>query len=291
MSIDRLQSKIRKMKCPFVLDFQLDKTLIPPHILEEENTFMKAYCRYATELMEALRDAVPAVRFHFSEFALHGSDGVSALTSVLGCASKLGYYVLVNAPVALSAQQAANHAEILMGDTHQWQFDGLVISQFIGTDAIKPYAALQKNFNKGLFAIVRTGNKSGPEMQDLITGGRLVHMAQADLVHRIAEPSLGRSGFCTLGVMAAANSVTSLQDLRRKFKYLFILIDGFDVANANAKNCAAAFDKLGHGAAICVGSSITGAWKEEKSGVLFADAARQAIERINRNMSRYITVL
>lgn len=291
MSIDRLQNKIRKMKCPFVLDFQLDKSLIPPHILEEESSFINGFSRYAIELMEALKDAVPAVRFHFSEFVLYGSDGVSALAYLLRSASKLGYYVLVNAPEALSAQQANCHAEILMGDTNQWQFDGLVISQFIGTDAIKPYAVLQKKTNKGLFAIVRTGNKSGPEMQDLITGGRLVHMAQADLVHRIAEPSLGRSGFCTLGVMAAANSVTSLLDLRNKFKYLFILIDGFDAVNANAKNCAAAFDNLGHGAAICVGSSITGAWKEEEPGVAFTDAGLHAIERIKRNMNRYITVL
>lgn len=291
MSIDRLQGKIRRMKSPIVLDLQLDESLIPPRILSEEKTFLLAFGRYAMELMDALQDVVPAVRFHFSEFAIYGTDGIAVLSAALDYASKLGFYVLLNAPEALTNQQASNFANLLMGEGCPWKFDGLVLSQFIGTDAVKPYVAMQKNSDKGLFAIVRTGNKSGPEMQDLITGGRLVHMAQADLVHRIAEPNLGKSGFCTLGVMAAATNINSLQNLRNKFKYLFILIDGFDASNANAKNCAAAFDKLGHGAAICVGSSIVGAWRAEEEETPFADAAVQAVERIKKNMARYFSIL
>lgn len=290
MSIDRLQGKIRKMKCPIVLDFQLDEALIPAHIVDEEKSFLKAYARYAMELMDSLRDTVPSVRFHFSDFSVRGTEGITVLSSLLSYAAKLGFYVLLNAPEALSAQQASNYAQILLGEGCLWKFDGLVLSQFIGTDAVKPYAALQKKADKGLFAIVRTGNKSGPEMQDLITGGRLVHMAQADLVHRIAEPKLGRSGFCTLGVMAAATNIDSLRNLRGKFKYLFILIDGYDVSNANAKNCAAAFDNLGHGAAVCVGSSVTAAWREEKD-VPFTESALRAVDRIKKNLNRYISVL
>ncbi len=289
MSIDRLQSKIRKMKAPIVLDLQLDASLIPDHIVTEEVSFLKAFGRFAMELMDSLRDSVPAVRFGFSEFAIMGSDGLSVLSSLLNYASKLGYYILLHAPEALSAQNAQSFADILLSDECQWNFDGLVISQFIGTDAIKPFAAARSD--KGLFAIVRTGNKSGPELQDLIVGGRLVHMAQADLVHRIAEPNLGKSGFCTMGVMAAATNMNSLQNLRSKFKYLFILVDGFDATNANAKNCAAAFDNLGHGAAICVGETITGAWKTDDDATSFIESAQRAVERVKKNINRYVTVL
>lgn len=291
MSIDRLQSKIRKMKSPIVLDLQLDKNLIPTEILEEEKSFLNAFVRYAVEMMETLKETVPAVRLHFSEFAVCGTDGIAALASLLNMAKKLGYYVLLNGPEALSAQQASNFAEAFMETGSQWQFDGVVLSQFIGTDAIKPYAALQKKSGKGVFAIVRTGNKSGPEMQDLITGGRLVHMAQADLVHRIAEPNLGRSGFCTIGVMAAATNSASLQNIRSRFKCLFILIDGYDASNANAKNCGPAFDNLGHGAAVCVGSSITAAWKEAQDGESVTETVLKAAERAKKNICRYITVL
>ena len=291
MSVDRLQGKIRKMKCPVVLEFPLDKNLIPPHILLEESGWLKAYARYTIELLEGLRDSVPAVRFHFSDFSVLGSDGILMLSSLMNIASKLGYYVLMDGPEALSAGQAALHADILMGDNAPWDFDGLILSQFIGTDAIKPYVAYLKNSNKGLFAVVRTGNKSGPELHDLMTGSRLVHMAQADLVNRLAEPNLGKSGFCALGLMAAATNIDSLLNLRSKFRYLFILIDGFDSSNANAKNCAAAFNNLGHGAAICVGASIFGAWKNEPHISDCIECAKQSVERIKKNMGRYITVL
>ena len=291
MSIDRLQAKIRKMKCPIVLELQLDRALIPPSVLQEEKTLLRAFARYAMELMDSLREVIPAVRFSFSDFSVLGTDGLTVLASLLHYAGKLGFYVLLNGPEALSARQATNYAAVLLGEDCQWQFDGLIISQYIGTDALKPYAALRNNGDKGLFAVVRTGNKSGPELQDLITGGRLVHMAQADLVHRIAEPNLGRCGFCTLGIMAAATNAASLQGLRQRFKYLFILIDGYDASNANAKNCAAAFDNLGHGAAVCVGSAITGAWQAEEGETSFCECAVQAVERTKKNIGRYISVL
>ena len=290
MSIDRLQMKIRKMKCPIVLDFQMDKSLIRDFILEEEKGDLKAFSRFALARMESLQNVVPAVRFNFTDFAVCGVEGMTVLSFLLNQAKKLGYYILLNAPEALTAQSATYNAEILLGEGCSWQFDGLILSQFIGTDAIKPYVANMKT-DKSLFAVVRTANKSGPEMQDLITGSRLVHIAQADLIHRIAEPNLGRSGFCTLGIMAAATNSNSLQNLRSKFKYLFILIDGFDSTNANAKNCAEAFDNLGHGAAICIGSSITGTRKDAENNEEFADAVMQAVERIKKNINRYITVL
>ena len=37
MSIDKLQEKIRKMKNPSMVDFSVDLSQIPPHILEEES--------------------------------------------------------------------------------------------------------------------------------------------------------------------------------------------------------------------------------------------------------------
>ena len=291
MSIDRLQSKIRKMKCPIVLDLQMDMSLIPQVILEEEKNTLKAFARYAVELMEALRDVIPAVRFNFSEFAICGADGIAVLSSLLNRARKLGYYSLMNAPEALTAQAANSYAQILLAEDCSWQFDGLILSQFIGTDAVKPYMA-QKRTDKSMFAIVRTGNKSGPEMQDLITGGRLVHMAQAELINRLAEPNLGRSGFGALGVMAAATNSTSLLNLRNKFKYLFILVDSFDASNANAKNCASAVDAVGHGAVICAGTSITAAWQAaENDGTEFVADAKEAAERMKKNIARYFTVL
>ena len=83
-----------------------------------------------------------------------------------------------------------------------------------------------------------------------------------------------------------------LKKLRDRYKSLFLLIDGYDYPNANAKNCSFAFDKLGHGAIACADCSITAAWKAaESDGVDYIDCALQAAERMKKNLLRYITVL
>jgi hypothetical protein len=108
----------------------------------------------------------------------------------------------------------------------------------------------------------------------------------------MAEPFIGRSGYCRIGMMGSATSGDSLRNLRTKYKHIFLLVDGYDYPNANAKNCAVAFDQLGHGAAICAGTSITAAWQQDgKDGREFVESALAACERIKKNICRYITVL
>jgi hypothetical protein len=73
---------------------------------------------------------------------------------------------------------------------------------------------------------------------------------------------------------------------------LFLLVDGYDLPNANAKNCNLAFDKLGHGAVVCAGTGITAAWNDETNdGVDYVVRAVEAAERMKKNLLRYTTVL
>ena len=292
MSVDKLQERIRKFKNPTVVDFGAQAEHIPPHILDEEGDFLRAYGRFCIELMEGLAGVVPAVRLSFSAFAVLGPDGLAMLSKLLDRASRLGYYVILDVPEALSAQQAKENAAAFCLDASQWKADCFVICSYIGSDGLKPYAERIKDNKKSFFAVLRTGNKSAAELQDLLSGNRLAHIAQADLVNRMAEPFIGRSGYCRIGMMGSATSGDSLRNLRAKYKHIFLLVDGYDYPNANAKNCAVAFDQLGHGAAICAGTSITAAWQQDdKDGREFVESALAACERIKKNICRYITVL
>ena len=89
-----------------------------------------------------------------------------------------------------------------------------------------------------------------------------------------------------------ASSADSLRNLRTKYPKLFLLLDGYDYPNANAKNCSNGFDKFGHGAAACVSDSVTSAWKQaESDGSDFVTHAVAAAERMKKNLTRYIQVL
>ena len=288
MSIDVLQEKIRKTKNPSVLELALPVSDLPPKFSRNADGYA-AFCR---ELLERLKDTVPAVRVSFTAFALLGHDGLYQLSETLKKAADLGYYVLLDAPEILSPASAKITADSIFGEGSIYPCDGLVVSGYLGSDVIKPFLPYCKKEKKSLFVVARTANKSAPELQDLLAGTRLVHAAAADHVNRYGGDTAGKSGYTNVGILAAASSAESLKNLRIKYPKLFLLVDGYDYPNANAKNCANAFDKFGHGAAVCSGTGITCAWKEAESGEeAWLDHAKAAADRMKKNLTRYVTVL
>lgn len=287
MAVDTLQEKIRKTKNPTMLEICFGREDIPAQILEESGSLSAAFIRYGRELLAGLKDIIPAVRFSFGSFVVLGSEGVTALTELLAFAKKQGYYVLLDAPELLSPKTAALTAENLFA----WPVDGLIISGYPGSDVIKPFLSYCKEGKKDIFVVARTANKSAPELQDLLAGGRLVHAAAADHVNRYGADTAGKFGFTRVGILAAASAAQSLKDLRAKYPKLFMVLDGADYPNANAKNCANAFDKFGHGAVAVVGTAIVSAWKQAEEGTDPIIAAQEAAQRMKKNLTRYVTVM
>ncbi len=286
MSVDTLQEKIRKTKSATMLELCPVFEDLPPRF---EST-AGGYASYCRELLAALKDTVPAVRVSFAGFALLGAAGMEALTGVLSFAKKQGYYVAMDAPELLSVKSAIIAAETLLGKDSPFPCDGLIIGGYLGSDVVKPFLEYCRDGKKDIFVVARTANKSAPELQDLLSGGRLVHAAAADHVNRYGANTAGKFGYTRVGILAAASAASSLKDLRTKYPKLFMILDGADYPNANAKNCSNAFDKFGHGAVAVIGSSVTAAWKQEENADDL-EAAQAAANRMKKNLNRYITIL
>lgn len=291
MAVDILQEKIRKTKNPSVLELSVPISDLPPHILAEGSK-AEAYGRFCRELLDGLNGIVPAIRVGFASFALLGAEGMTQLRAVLQYAAQLDYYVILDAPEVLSPAAAKYTAEAILGRESAFPCDGLVISGYLGSDVIKPFLPYCKKEKKDLFVVTRTANKSAPELQDLLAGSRLVHAAAADHVNRYGADTAGKFGYTQVGLLAAASAADSLRNLRMKYPRLFLLIDGYDYPNANAKNCSNAFDKYGHGVAACGGTAIVSAWKQGQSdGTDYLEHAKAAAERMKKNLTRYVTIL
>ena len=290
MSIDILHEKIRKYKNPAMIDFGIKAEYLPAHLLEEEGSFPAAYARFCRELLTQLRGFVPAVRFPFGAFALMGGEGLSLLSELLREAGELGYYVVLDCPEIHSPWGADRAAEAIFGGD-SYPCDALVINPYIGSDALKAFLPYCKQ-GKALFVIVRSPNKSAMELQDLMTGTRLVHGAAAEMVNRFGEGILGKCAYSQIGALVSAGTPQSLQNLRNKQKSLFLLVDGIDYPSGNAKNCSYAFDRFGYGAVVCAGPSVTAAWKSAGTdGKDYLEQAQQAAERMKKNLTRYVTIL
>lgn len=292
MSVDTLQEKIRKLKNPSVIDLSLSPTMLPPCVRKQAGSDSEAVRIYTQELLHALSGIVPAVRFGFASFVMLGADGPVILSELLKKAHDEGYYVLLDAPELYSVQSARTVADGIFGENTDYPCDGVVISSYLGSDLIAPFLPYCKNGKKDVFAVVRTANKSAAEIQDLLSGTRLVHAAAADLVNRFGAQTTGKSGYSRVGVVASASSAESLKKLRTNYPRLFLLLDGYDYPNSSAKNCSFAFDRFGRGAAAIASTGVSCAWEQTENGDSSAiSCAVAAAERMKRNLTRYITIL
>ncbi len=292
MSIDLLHDKIRKLKMPVIIDLAIKEELLPPHLLEEEGGFAAAYFRFCREVLEGMEGIVPGVRFSFDFFALTGEQGLPMLSELLRRARELGFYVLLDGPQTLTPWSAELAANTIFGG-EEYPCDGLLICPYIGSDSIKPFVPPCTKGDKDLFVMVRSPNKSASELQDLLTGNRLVHGVGAELVNRFGDPIFTKCGFSRICAAVSATSPDSLRNLRAQYKRMFLLVDGLDYPSGNGKNCSFAFDRFGYGAAVSVGPSVTATWKETEGsdGKDYIDLAIQAADRIKKNMQRYFTIL
>ena len=287
MSIDKLQEKIRKLKSPVIVDFSMKKEHIPQVIQDGRSEKEALHC-YCQELLTGLKGVVPGVRFDFDQWAL--LDGLTELSELLKLAFGLGYYVVLDGPSVLTPW-AAERAAMLLSQESPWPCDSIIVSPYIGSDAMRHFVPYCKQ-GKSVFFAVRNPNRSASEMQDLITGSRLVYTATAEQVDRMAQSYMGKYGYSHVAALTAGTQTNAVMGLRGKHKQLFLLVDGLDYPGGNGKIGSYGFDKLGHGCALSVGPVITAAWRNENAEqVDYLEAAVQAAQRVQNNMTRYVTIL
>lgn len=306
MSIDALQSKIRKMKNPTMVCICPYYDQIPAYLRENARAEFGDTLRAAAEaclafscgILDVLADIVPAVSVETACFTALGADGTTAMQQVLNYATQKGYYVLLDAmrcDIAPNAELLAQSCFglIQVGDYgyRPYVCDGVLLSSYLGSDAVKPFTRFCAE-GRNVFLLAHSSNKSAREVQDLLSGDRVVYQVMADLAMRWSLDQFGKNGYSEIGIAAAATNPTVLRTLREKYDRLFFLVPGYGTQGGNAKDVQYAFDKLGHGAAIMAGRSVLYAWQRQDDGAdHYQQYAREAALKMREQILGYITVL
>lgn len=298
MSIDVLQAKICKLKNPAIVGLDPTRQVVPPHLLEGAaglEELASAYETFCLELMEALAGRVAGVKVQSACFFALGEPGVSAMRRVMAYAREKEFYVILDAMSALAGPGAEAFAQAVFAKPEEggvFQADGVTISAYLGGDSVKPFLPYCKSGEKALFAAVKTPNRSSVEIQDLLTGGRLVYTAMADLVSRWGSGLWGKQGYSQVAALIGAGHPEVLRSLRSRYERVFFLTSGYGVQGGTAKSVSGAFDRLGRGAAVSASRSISGAWqKAETDGRDYVDRAVAAAEKMKRDIGKYVTII
>jgi orotidine-5'-phosphate decarboxylase len=301
MSIDVLQSKIRKTKNPVMVCLCPSWERIPAHLRGQSGGLKEAgeaYRMYCFGLLDALAEIVPAVSVESGAFLALGREGAAAMEDVLAYAAKKGYYVLMDAmradlPGAADDFAAACFGGLKIGEASftPYSCDGILLNGYLGSDSVKPYLKYCEA-GKNVFVIARSSNKSAREVQDLLSGDRVVCQTIADLAMRWNGEKYGKFGFGEVGITVGATNQRVLQVLRERYDRLFFLTPGYGPQGGHASDARYAFDRLGHGAAVMVGRAVTDAWiKQETDGKDYESLARQAAVKVREQLLGYVTII
>jgi orotidine-5'-phosphate decarboxylase len=236
-------------------------------------------------------------------FEVLGSAGIEALEDVVAYAKEKGLYVIMDAKRGDIGSTCEAYAQAYLGGISldgetllsPFDCDCMTVNGYLGTDGIKPFTALCKERDKSIFLLVKTSNPSSRELQDLIAGDRLVHIAMADLAVRLTEKEklVGKSGWSQIGAVVGATHPADLKNLREKYPQIFFLVPGYGAQGGKAQDVQYAFDRLGHGAIVNSSRGIMCAWKktEDETGGNYQEAAKKEAIRMRDDICRYVTIL
>ena len=307
MSIDGLQERIRELKNPVMVGLDPYLPILPPHIVSEAfeqygetlRGAAEAYYRYCAELLDALVEVIPAVKIQSACFEALGAEGLAQMQRVAQYAKERGYYVLIDSMRGDVGNIAEIYAQAMFGSVpvgrtaHQvYACDALTVNGYLGSDGVKPFLPYCKHNGKSIFLLLKTSNKSSREVQDLLSGDRVVYTAMADLAVRWGEGLCGKYGYSEIGAVVGATFPQTMRLLREKYDRLFFLVPGYGAQGGTAKNVQLAFDRFGHGAIVTASRSILCAWQRMGSdGRDYLKYAVAAAKKMKDDISKYVVIL
>jgi len=296
--IQRLIDGIVKKDAPVVVGLDPNLSFIPGFILENARSFVEEggreipeYCekenmaaaeavwQFNKGIIDAVCDLVPAVKPQVAMYEQFGIPGMIAYRRTVEYSRSKGLIVIGDVKRgdigSTSEAYARGH---LAGKA--FDVDFATVNPYLGTDGVKPFIEVCKEYDKGIFVLVKTSNPSSGEFQDVLTGdGRAVYELVGQKVREWGADSM-EGVYSNVGAVVGATYPEQARILRRIMPHTFILAPGYGAQGATAADLSEFFDPDGLGAIVNSSRGIIAAYKKEEYKKFgeegFADAARAA---------------
>ena len=297
--MDKMYARISEMKNPTVAGLDTRIEYLPEEFVKEVlpngiNSFedaAEAVYQYNVRLVDALYDIVPAVKVQVAYYEMYGAAGMVAFEKTMAYARSKGMIVMadvkrndIGATAACYANAYVGMTDMPYGKVKPFSSDIATINPYLGVDGIKPFVDACAENGTGVFALVKTSNKSSGQLQDLkYEDGRTLYEAVADLVEEWGAETRGETGYSVIGAVVGATYPQQGTALRARMPHTFFLVPGYGAQGATGKDIAGCFDANGNGAIVNASRSILCPWKKQE-GVAFDVAARNEAIRMREDL-------
>ena len=301
MISDLLIESIIEKKSPIVVGLDPRLEGIPSDILNENFEKYGETLKAAAEsilafnigIIDAIYDLVPAVKPQIAFYEQYGVEGLEAYKKTCDYAKSKNLIVVADVKrgdigSTSKAYSLAHLGKIKIGNTLHSAFeaDYATVNPYLGDDCLKEFIEEVKQFDKGIFVLVKTSNKTSGQLQDLVVLSDEVCYAdsnekQMKVYEKVAkivsdwnEKYIGKTGYSPVGAVVGATYPEELIALRKQMPKAIFLVPGYGAQGGGAKDVVNAFNEDGLGAIINSSRGIILSY--EGTNANYQEAARKA---------------
>ena len=301
---DRLMDKIDEKRSHVCVGLDPRLNQIPTEItdqaVKEYGATLEAVYHSILEfnkgIIDAIADYAPAVKPQMAFYEQYGHWGVKAFEDTVAYAKESGLLVINDAKRNDIGSTAQAYADGHLGSPKFWgeqklesNSDSLTVTPYLGSDGINPFVETCRNYDKGIFVLVKTSNPSSHELQDLESGGVKIYEQMAQLVSQWGAEVVGTRGYSAVGAVVGATYPEEAAKLREIMKQSYFLVPGYGAQGGTAEDVLASFNDDGYGAIINSSRGIIFAYQKEEYSDDYQEAAREAViemkEAINQALA------
>lgn len=304
MSFDRLIEKIVQTQNPSVVGLDPKLEYVPQFIIDKKikkygktlKAASKAILEFNKAIIDEIHDICPAIKPQAAYYEMYGYEGVKTLYKTIQYAQSKGMFVMTdgkrNDIGATMEAYAAAHlglTDVCGEEIPAFGADALTVNGYLGTDGISPLLEKCDNYDKGIFVLVKTSNKSSGELQDLKIGDKTVYAVMGELCENWGKDHMGKYGYSCVGAVVGATYPEQLAEMRKALPHTFFLVPGYGAQGGGAEGVSKGFDKNGLGAIVNSSRGVMCAYKKEECDEHdFAKAARREVIRMKEDILSYL---
>lgn len=295
--IEKLITKIKKTGAPIVVGLDPMLDYIPRTILnkafgqygETLEGAAEAVWEFNKGILDAVWDLIPAVKPQIAMYEQFGIPGLKAYKRTVDYCHEKDLVVIGDIKRgdigSTSAAYAAGHlGRVQVGSKSYAPFDEdfATVNPYLGSDGVKPFVDVCKEYKKGLFVLVKTSNPSSGEFQDRLIEGKPLYEWVGEKVDMWGQEHMG-ADYSYIGAVIGATYPEMGKTLRKLMPRTFFLVPGYGAQGAAAADLACFFNRDGLGAIVNSSRGIIAAYKKEPYASAFgeesyAQASRKAVE-------------
>lgn len=251
MVIDQLIEQIKRKKNPCIVGIDPEWGKIPECYKTGKGSATEAILQWATDVLDAVADIVPAIKPQMAFFEVFGAEGVRVHQKVVQYAHDKGLIVVDDSKRNDIGNTAQAYAYAHLAKDGPINADFMTVSPFLGTDSIQPFIDVAISDGKGIFVLVKTSNPSSVEISEATnTRGERIRDWLAGCVNTTGQACVGKHGYSSIGAVVGATFPEEAQLLRKIMKNNFFLVPGFGAQGGGAKDVVPCFNDDGLGAIV-----------------------------------------